>query len=244
MTFIGNKNFLTEVAKDNVAGHSLVRKFGFNPDIDDAATYEDVWSPGGTKTWQTSAQSLEITSSDADDIITTGSGARTVRVYTLDSSHDLSTEDVDMNGTGVTALTGTHFECYRAYVLTSGTSLTNEGDIDIQVASGGDVLAQIPAGYGQTEQALYIVPNGYTGYVLSWGIGLIAKGQTPVCEGRLKIKEDSGSWRVVDVRELGLLEPLQAPISLPEKTIVVVEATSDTNNAAVRGELTILLVED
>ncbi len=243
MTYIGNRDFLTEVAKGNVNGHSLVRKFGINLDIPNAATYEDVWSPSVNKVWQTSDQSLEVVSSDADDT-SAGTGARTIRVFTLDASHDEAQQDVTMNGTSAVAMTGTHIEAYRAYVLTAGTTETNEGVIDIQVASAGDILAQIPAGYGQTEQAMYIIPNGTTGYLMGWGIGLISKLTTPVVEGRLMTKEGSGAWRVRDVRELGMSEPFVAPLPLEAETIVRVCASSDSNSTGIRGGFTILLVDD
>jgi hypothetical protein len=243
MTYIGDKDFLIEVAKGNVTGHALIRQYGFNADIDDAATYEDVWSPGASKSWQTGAQSMEAVSSDADDT-SAGAGARTIRVLTLDASHDEDTQDVTMNGATPVALTGTHFDVYSAHVLTAGATETNEGAIDIQVASAGAVQAQIPLGFGETQQALYVIPNGKTGYVIDWGVGLISKLTTPLIEGRLITKENSAAWRVQDVRELGMTEPPKAPISLPAKTIVRVQASSDTDDAGVRGFLAILLVDD
>lgn len=66
-----SRDFLIEVAKGNIAGHSFVHKFGKNEDLGTGAR-EDIWDGGGTYGfWPLTAQSMELLSSSANDTGTT-----------------------------------------------------------------------------------------------------------------------------------------------------------------------------
>ena len=47
MSRIGSTDFMLEVAKGNVVGHSQMNKYGHNPEVTTATDPEDVWSGGG-----------------------------------------------------------------------------------------------------------------------------------------------------------------------------------------------------
>jgi hypothetical protein len=62
-------NFLIEVAKRNIAGHSIITKFGENPDVDILTAPESVWDGGGLYTWlpDIGGEDLEILSTSIED---------------------------------------------------------------------------------------------------------------------------------------------------------------------------------
>jgi len=162
-------DFYLAVAKGDFTGYSNVSKFGYNPTIGSTA-YESIWEGSNAYPWQTVADQLEVLSSDANDT-SAGTGARTVELQGLDSSWNLLTETVTMNGTSAVTTTGSFLRIFRARVVTAGTSLRNEGDITIRDQDTSTTRALITngttAGMGQTLMAVYTIPAGKTGYVVN-----------------------------------------------------------------------------
>ena len=140
---------------------STVNKFGFNNDVDTAAP-EDIWSNGGLYPYATflTPQSLEVLSSSAADILTSGTGAWSINIMGLNANGAPQSFNRTLNGTGVVVIPGTWTAVNRAFILTTGSGGVNAGNINIRVAGGGQVVSQIPIGRGQTQQCVYRVPTG------------------------------------------------------------------------------------
>ena len=66
MTFFPDRDFLIEVAKGNIPGHSLIPVIGRSPAIGSVG-FTDIWDVGGDKTVDTSAVAYEIVSTSTDD---------------------------------------------------------------------------------------------------------------------------------------------------------------------------------
>jgi hypothetical protein len=138
---------------------SSVVKFGQNTNI--STSGEDIASQGGSIPYLTSATTMEIVSSDANDAAA-GSGARTVRVYYLDGNWEDQYADVTMNGTNAVEITGDMLRPYRARVTSCGTSGgSNTGTLTIRPSGGGSTYLEIPASVGTTLFGAYTVPAGY-----------------------------------------------------------------------------------
>lgn len=60
-------DYLLEISKGNVAGHSMFNKFGDNPDIDTLSGFEDIWDGGGTYVPPSFPQLHDVASTDAGD---------------------------------------------------------------------------------------------------------------------------------------------------------------------------------
>ncbi|MGB0897531.1 MAG: hypothetical protein ACPGRW_09445 [Flavobacteriaceae bacterium] len=159
--------FYLDVATGNIAGVSNVSKFGYNPSVG-TTTYESIWEGSNVYPWQTVADQLEVLSSSANDT-SAGTGARTVELEGLDSSWNILTETVTMNGTTAVTTTGSFLRIFRARVVTAGSGLINAGDITIrdQDTSTTRALITNSAGksMGQTLMAVYTVPAGKTAYL-------------------------------------------------------------------------------
>lgn len=180
-----------------------IDKFGRNPDVDSSGdTIEDIWNGGGLYTGvdPTAAEPLTIASSSTQDAAD-GTGMRTIRLEGLDANGLSVAETVTMNGTS-TATTSTSFlRMPRAYGVTGGATGWNEGDVTVQQASSGDVMAVLPARFGQTQIAATTIPAGVRGVIThlltaasnNMGPSAAAQEATVVLATR---DEGSSMWRV------------------------------------------------
>lgn len=152
--------FGAEVAIGNYRNWLAENKFASNPLV--GTSYEDVWQQGGTEVYLSSAETMNIVSTDAaDDGDPAGTGAQTVRIYGLDNNYDMIDETVTMNGTTNVLTTNSYLRVYRMIVTAAGSGGINAGDITATASSAGTVHAKIAIGDNQTLKSQYTVPNGY-----------------------------------------------------------------------------------
>lgn len=107
----------------------------------------------------TTGVSLEIISDNSQDN-PTGTGAREVRIQGINSAGQSTEQLVIMNGTTAVSVTGTWLRVNFFEVSVAGSSLANEGIIDLRVAGGGTVHARIQADKGRGSQVVYRAPTG------------------------------------------------------------------------------------
>ena len=258
MSYNPSQDFLIEVAKGNVTGHSLVNKFGFNDSV--GSTLQPV-ADGAVYQTPTAAASLEVVSSDANDT-SAGSGARTLEIQGLDASFAPQTVTVSMNGTTAAAVTGTWMRVFRMRVLTSGTYAnqsagSHAGTLTLRVASAGATWAMIglsASGFpiGQTEIGCYTIPAGYTGYLISKHVSIESTKVPNILWFRRENADDVATpfdvMRLFE-RHYGsaseiTYQPPAPAIELPAKTDIGAMAYVATGSAAVSVEFQILLVAD
>ena len=91
MSYLGDRNFLIEVAKGKVPGHSIEDKFGSNPSV--GTTFEDIWDAGGIWVPPTAPRIHQIVSTSTDDD-EGGIGAEKLKIFGLDGSFNLQEEDI------------------------------------------------------------------------------------------------------------------------------------------------------
>lgn len=169
-SYISNTDFLVEVAKGNVSGHSIVHKFG---EASVGTSLVPVCESGFYRT-PTAATELEFLSDSANDT-SAGSGAREVTVLGLNASWAEVSQTVTTNGTTPVTLTTDLVRLYRWYVTSTGTYATQSagshaGTMTIRESGGGDtwsVIGTSPFTEGQSEIGAYTIPTAVTGYVLS-----------------------------------------------------------------------------
>ena len=171
------EDFALQVARGQVYNHRHIFKYGYNGAC--GATSETIWFQSGVYTWSSAAVKLKISSDNAaDDGDPAGNGANTVTVEGLDGNYAEISETVTMNGTTPVETDATFLRTHRMYVETAGSGLTNTGVI--YAADTGDtygtpgvpdtatgIRSTIGASEGQTLQAFYTIPAGYTGYMSS-----------------------------------------------------------------------------
>lgn len=240
--------FYQEVNLGTVPGHSLVHKFGRNPDA--GTSSEDIHYGGGVLTPLVAAATMEAISGDAEDDVD-GDNARTIRIWGIDGSFNIVTADIIMNGTSVTTATTQEFlRVYRARILTCGTyNVDNAGDIIIRVSSAGATQLTMEAGTGVSQTSHYTVEVGYTAYIVRAAISvdstktsriiLASRGNTNLLAAPFDPVEHLRTWDGVT----GVLpEAFLANYIIAEKTDIWFESVAGGVNTPLEIDYDMLLV--
>jgi len=247
--------FALQLARGQIYNHTHVHKYGFNATV---STGDDtIWLQEGDYTWSSAASTLSITSSSTDDDgDPVGSGALTVTVEGLDANYNEISETVTMNGTTVVNTTALFLRTHRMYVATAGTGLTNAGVI--YAADTGDtyttpgvpntatgIRSTIGAGEGQTLQAFYTVPAGYTAYLIQVAAGSV--NGTNATTMTLRTRAEGGAFRTKDkfiVFKDMLTLQYPVPIEIAEKTDIEMKGASALSTTDVAANFDLILVKN
>lgn len=149
--YLTNENIW--IANGDVANTSSINKFGFKEGV--GTTFETVWDGTGNLPYLTSASTLTVTATDVND-----SGDNVI-IQGLDSDYNPITETIEATTSGNTG-TGEFLRVFRAQYIADVDS-DNTGDINI--TGGGQTLATISGGFGQTLMAVYTVPANTTAFM-------------------------------------------------------------------------------
>jgi hypothetical protein len=164
-----------------------MRKFGRNQSV--GTSYVPIVSAGAVTGFMPSAAAATtLVSADADDT-SDGTGAQTVLVQGVDGTGEYVQETVTLNGGTTPALTHQYLFIHRMYVLTAGTSHVNEGIITAR--HGATVIAQIDAGWSQTQIAAFYVNDADQGVEIVQIRVNAAGGNATQCDVQFWIKDRS-----------------------------------------------------
>ena len=150
-----------EIARGNVPHVTQLQKFGRNSAV---AALADVWSFGGLYNFLLVASPLRIRAGGNAADTAGGVGARSVFLEGLDTNLDPLTAPLATNGALASLDTLVDFRrLFRVSVPDDGAGTyggNNVGNIIIETNPGGLAVAQISATFGQTQMAIWTVPNG------------------------------------------------------------------------------------
>ena len=132
------------------------------------SSHETVCTQGGLNNLLSSAEVLKISSADANDTNSGGTGAKKVRIEGINENGELVKEDVNLNVTGVVTTSGQFQHINTVRVQKAGSGGVNAGKISIFANDGSTVLGEITAGENQSQSAHYAVPTGHTAYLTSF----------------------------------------------------------------------------
>lgn len=168
-------DFLLEVAKGNVPGHTPLNKFGSNLSSS-ADLINDMWDGGGVYTWPDSSQITHIKQS-SDQAALRG-GAFTV--YGLTNSFTLFTQTVSLDNTDTTSQVALTTPLRRVYRVIQVISNTASSDVAITNSGGSVEYAKVLAGNAQTLMSMYTVPASHSLYILNYYASVVdATNKTP-----------------------------------------------------------------
>lgn len=164
-----NSDFLIEVGKGNIPGHSYRHKFGHG-------TVGQTIAPlcvSGVYQTPLAPVSLEFISDDPADTAL-GLGAREIEFTGINGNYNETTFTIDTNGTTAVPLPTDLLRLFSWGVLGSGTYATaiagsHAGGLTVRVAGAGATWSQIetsPFPAGRSEIGAYTVPLGFTGYII------------------------------------------------------------------------------
>lgn len=161
--------FLIDVARGLVDGHSIVQKFGAG----NVGTSLASTTQSGVYQTPIAATALEFVSDDANDT-SAGTGAQEITITGLNSNWEEVTQTIETNGTTAVALGTNLIRLYRWKVSRSGTYAnastgSHVGELTIRVSGAGATWSIIPASVfpvGQSQIGAYTIPAGKRGYLL------------------------------------------------------------------------------
>ena len=250
MSYSPSTDYKYNAALGKVAGATVWNKWGYNADIDTAAQ-ETIWSPGGLLTYMTSADTLDIVSSDVNDT-SAGTGARSIIIYGVDENRASQIEVVTLNGTTPVTTTNQWLGVNRMSIYLAGSSAANEGDITASATTAATTQAEIPATQGSTQHAFFFTQAGHTALadwlwlninkisgggsprvtIQAWVTSLVSGAQYEVFEATI----DTSVENTVELR------PSQ-PFVIGEKSLFELRASTDTNNTVVNARFSLIEVQ-
>lgn len=232
-------DYVTNAALGNIDGTGIVNKFGFNSDVD-TGSEEVIASFGGGINIMTTADTLDITSSDAADAAA-GAGARLLLIQGIDENFLPIEEYVSMNGLTPVTTVNSYLGINRVYVVQVGTAGVNTGDITITDTSASvGVQAQIPEGKSVTQQCIYHTPINKTflmDYIQISALKLSGGGGSPVVQirGYSFSRVTNTTYNVVDLEvdtsiDNNLSLSIKNPITFTGREVIYFTAETDSNN--------------
>jgi|AACY02.2.fsa_nt_gi hypothetical protein len=160
-------DFKFSVATGKISGLSQRQKYGMNDDVN--GSFVDVWTVGGTLTYQTDAQTLTVASASANDDADDGTGVREVRVEYLDADFNTQFADVELDGTNSVTIGDDFLRLQAVYALQVGSGGSAAGDITF--SANGSVQGRIESGSNALESTHFTIPAGFTGYIVGANVG-------------------------------------------------------------------------
>jgi len=228
--------FELQIARNQIAYHYPLFKFGFNPDVDNSL--ETVWAEGGLYSYLSAATVLKVSSSSTDDAAA-GTGARTVLLSGLDGDYNEISETVTLNGQTAVNTTKSFLRIFRMVVKSAGTGGQNAGVI---YAGTGTVTTGVPAnkyatiaiGDNQTLMALWTVPAGHTAYLNQTDVTVATTQNNKYCTTTLVARPLGEVFQAKDkfvIAEGGHIQQYKHPLEFAEKTDIEVRAIGDSAGA-------------
>lgn len=235
------KDFYFEVARGSINGHSSRHIFGRNPDVSTA--YETVWNTGGTQTLLAAASTMSVVSTSANDTAA-GTGVQSVEIHGLDANYEEQAVIVNLNGLTSVVTTETFIRVFQIHAHSVGSAGAAVGTITAK-DTGAVTHISITAGQTTSLAAVYTIPANKTGY-LYYGKMSSSAGKSVILRFSYilfatGVKEAA---HIVDAYEHAYDYFFQAPIVLPEKTDLTVEAVSSASGTSISAGFSLILVNN
>ena len=163
--------YLYDIAEENVTGHTIWSKMGYNDAV--GTSEETMWTNSSQYVFPTTASQMEVVSSSDDDGKTgtpNSTGAKTVRIGYLKSDYSEGSVTLTLDGTTTVTTGASHADIWRINsfrVMTTGTNLAPVGNLTLRPAGGGTTYGYIRLGKTSARSAFYTVPLGKTLYITS-----------------------------------------------------------------------------
>lgn len=234
-------DFIYQISEGQRAGYTAWNKFGYNPDID-AANQEVIWSHSNGWSYLTTASTLDIVSTSANDTLL-GTGARILSVSGINENKLPVTETIELDGLNPVTTQHQYFGINRTGITSSGSLNINDGIITAAVTgTPANIQAEIPLGAGVTQQAIFFIPAGYI-FEANWLWANVARtvgNQIPTVNVYMyhysyitntkreifRAKIDGSVSNTIDIH------PSQ-PFVIPEQGVIWAEAKTDKDDTEV-----------
>lgn len=256
MTFLTQRDFFTEIARDHVPGFRSEHQLGYNDDIDTGSSPESVSNVvSGIETFLSAAETMDLVSNNvADDASPAGTGAQTVCIKGLDLNYDEIEEIISLNGLTPVTSVNSYLRIEHFFVILSGSNETNVGTITMDPTSSGSAFRQavIDSDKGEDGSSCFTIPNNCVGFMSHVNVGVSSReGTSGVKEAIVELQKRlvGESWRTLrlfSTRSNGTSTSpdlsLTVPDAFPAKTDLRWIADADVNNTSVNVLFDMILI--
>lgn len=146
--------FDLQVARGQVDGHSTVNIYGYQPAV--ATTFIPVWENATTYTYPVAATQMHLAGSAGD--------TATILITGLDANYAIISESLALNGASAVTTVKSYLRI-NSMSVSVGSATNPSGVVTLKDLTDTTIYAQINAGVGRTQAAIYTVPAGYTFYL-------------------------------------------------------------------------------
>jgi len=193
-TIVSDTLFLFNIADGSVPDASVISKFAHLENLTTDLT--DVWDEGdpadaGFYPYPVSSTQVTVSSASALDTHTTGTGARTIKIYGLDDSKKEVSEILSLTGQAPVTSVNSYYRVHRAKIITTGTLGWNAGHVYIGT---GTVVAGVPpvvlaritydtkaaAGENSTLMSQFTVPTGKVAFLRRFWFNISKQNEAEV----------------------------------------------------------------
>lgn len=241
--------FELQVSRGQITMHSTVYKFGYSTVID--GTLYPIWNVAANRVYLTTAATMKVSSSSANDTSPSGTGAHIVLVEGLDQNYNPISEYITL--TGQTAVNTT-----KSYLRVTGITVTdrgvNGGNVGTIYVGTGTVTSGVPAvihevvppGFNKEASGVYTVPAGYTAYLRVGGLSGQDNG-AGYMTGRLVVSNQGSPFvtSAVTVFTTGQVNyDFPYPVAIPEKSDIEARAVSSSGTNTVSSYFGMILIKN
>ena len=145
------EDFNLQVARGQIQGHSTVNIYGYQPAI--VTSPLPVCENATAYTYPIAAAVMYLSGTNGD--------TAQILISGLDSAYKMISETVTLNGATPVATTKQYLRV-NSMSVTVGSATNPAGIVYLKNVTGTVTYAQINAGIGRTQMAIYTVPAGYT----------------------------------------------------------------------------------
>lgn len=249
------KDFYAEIQLGNIAGYSIVHKFGRNDSVPNGQWELVSLLSDGSGLFMESPSTVRIKAGGNAADTANGLGAREITIIGINDTLEESIETIATSGAGASASTTNNFwRVHRSYLSEVGVyGSANSGNIIIEDSGGINDLIMIAAEEGQSQYGAYSIPLGKTGYLLDVHLTTDANKaadfrlytrenftnvSSPISPKRLRLYWDGilGQTEAYSPKSPGLI--------LPALTDIWVEAEGGGAGTEVSINLEIMLIDD
>ncbi len=148
------EEFNLQVARGQIQGHSTLNIYGYQPSV--GQTLIPIWENATAYVFPPAATKMNLTGTAGDTATITISG--------LDSGYNMISENVVLNGATPVTTVKTYLRINGMGVAV-GSATNPAGVVTLKDLTNTTIYAQINAGVGRTQAAIYTVPAGHTFYL-------------------------------------------------------------------------------
>lgn len=146
--------FELQVARGQIAFHTTVNIYGYQTAV--ATSFIPVWENATTYTYPVAATQMNLAGTAGD--------TATITIVGLNASYEPISENVVLNGATPVTTTKSYLRINSMFVAV-GSATNPANTVTLKDLTNTTIYAQINAGVGRTQAAIYTVPAGYTYYL-------------------------------------------------------------------------------